>query len=931
MSGLVAGTGLVSGINYSNLITELTSLNKEPITNLQNQVTSDTTDETDLDTFSSDLLAVQNDASALGNSSVLNARSATASDPSILNVTADSTAALGNYTFRSLQLAQNQQLISTGYADAGASPVGAGTVTVKEGGFVSTSTPLSSLNGGAGVNLGQIQITNQAGNQTTVDLSTATTVDQVVQDINNTNGVGVKASISGDAIVLADTTGSSKNAISVANVNNDTTASDLGLSSGTATSNTLTGSGLVKIASSTQLSSLNDGNGVSHLTSGTDFTVGLADGTQVDVSLAGDSSIGDVINSINNATGASGKLSASISTNGTGITLIDSTSGSNTLSVTDATGSTAGADLGLTTGTVSGGTLSGGRLLAGLDSVLLKSVNGGSGVGTLGQIQLTDRSGATATVDLSNASSLSDVINAINGAGLGLKASINSANDGIVVNDTTGSSNSNLIIADVGSSTAASKLNIATNSTTTSVNSGDLNRQYISQNTELQSLNGGTGVESGKINITDSTGASATVDLTTATTVGQVISDLNGSGLHLQASINSTGDGILVTDTGGGTGNLTISDQNGTTTAADLNIAGSDTGSINGAYTYTYTIGASETLDSVESQFNSGKAPLTASIVDDGSSSAPYRLELTANNGGQAGSLLIDTGSSGLNLSTLASGQNAQLELTSQGGSPLVFSSTSNTFSQVASGLTIQLASVSSAAVSVQVTQNTSALTGALQQFVTDYNTASSALSSLTAYDSTTNSSGALFNDSAMITAEQALNSLIEQNIGSSTSPVQNLADLGITSASGQLSLDQNVLNQQLSANPDAVASFFSTPTTGFAAAATTQLGALTAASTGLIAQHVASIGTKVTDLNNQITLMNSQVSAETTQLQDEFTNLESTIATLQSQQTELNTLDNLFTGDNTTSSSTGSTAAGSTATVGTNLASSTSSSSSGS
>ena len=58
-------------------------------------------------------------------------------------------------------------------------------------------------------------------------------------------------------------------------------------------------------------------------------------------------SVGDLVNVINNSPANAGKLTASISTNGLGLTLTDNTSGSGTFQVTEQGGSKAAEDLGL--------------------------------------------------------------------------------------------------------------------------------------------------------------------------------------------------------------------------------------------------------------------------------------------------------------------------------------------------------------------------------------------------------------------------------------------------------------------------------------------------------------------------------------------------------------------------------------------------------
>ena len=99
----------------------------------------------------------------------------------------------------------------------------------------------------------------------------------------------------------------------------------------------------------------------------------------------------DVLNTLNAA--APGKLQASISSNGQSIQLTDlTTSNGGTFSVSDLNNSHAAEDLGLNT-TAVGGVITGNPLLAGLNTSLLRNLNGGQGLGQLGTLDLTDRSG----------------------------------------------------------------------------------------------------------------------------------------------------------------------------------------------------------------------------------------------------------------------------------------------------------------------------------------------------------------------------------------------------------------------------------------------------------------------------------------------------------------------------------------------------------
>src|SRR6202035_3998370 len=131
-------------------------------------------------------------------------------------------------------------------------------------------------------------------------------------------------------------------------------------------------------------------------------------------------------------------------------------------------------------------------------------------------------------------------------------------------------------------------------------------------------------------------GAQSEIDLTsgTAVTLGDVINNINARGIGVTASINTTGDGLLLTDTTGGAAKLTVKDENGTA-ASDLNIAGIATGTtIDGSFTKTLTLDQNDTLNTVIKKINALGAGVTASIINDGSGADPYRLSITASNSG---------------------------------------------------------------------------------------------------------------------------------------------------------------------------------------------------------------------------------------------------------------------------------------------------------
>jgi len=89
--------------------------------------------------------------------------------------------------------------------------------------------------------------------------------------------------------------------------------------------------------------------------------------------------------------------------------------------------------------------------------------------------------------------------------------------------------------------------------------------------TELSELNNGDGIKLGSIRITDRTGASGEVDLSTAKTIEDVLYLINYSGLNVKAEVNSSGTGLNIIDESDGlAGPLKVEDIGSGTTALDL-------------------------------------------------------------------------------------------------------------------------------------------------------------------------------------------------------------------------------------------------------------------------------------------------------------------------------------------------------------------------
>jgi flagellar hook-associated protein 3 FlgL len=333
------------------------------------------------------------------------------------------------------------------------------------------------------------------------------------------------------------------------------------------TSQTINGSTTLtpQISANTRLVDLNGANGDGvHL-----GVIQIGNGTttqKVDLSHA--DSVGDVINAINGA--AIGNITAAIGPNGS-ITL--STGGVDNITVSNVGGDTTASDLGISqaTGAGAGQPVKGASLQPLVTPLTpISALNNGKGIDTTDGMVITN-GGAKATIKFTSPPlpanpNVQDMLDAINGAGVNVKAQINADGTGInIVNNTQGTQ---MTIAENGGTTAT-----------------DLGVRSFDLNTPLSQLNSGNGVTTGtgpSFTITRANGTTFPVDLTGAVTIGDVISKINAGDTNngaqpaqLVASLAANGNGITLTDSTGGTGTISVAPINGSPAATQLGLIGS--------------------------------------------------------------------------------------------------------------------------------------------------------------------------------------------------------------------------------------------------------------------------------------------------------------------------------------------------------------------
>jgi len=631
---------------------------------------------------------------------------------------------------------------------------------------------------------------------------------------------------------------------------------------------------------------LNDGNGV-HLRDGVaDLEIHFSDGSaplQVDLNVSDNATVGEVLEALNSADPT--RLSAQIV--GDHIELKDLTSGGNQFSVQSIFGSEAAENLGLTAA-AQGSTIIGRRILSGLRTTLLTSLAGGQGVGPLGQIQIQDRSGNIATVDLSSAQTLDDVLSSINSAGIGVVARVNHARNGIELVDTTGQTGQ-FIVTSVDATQSAEALGIAVNAAVAKVDSGSLDRQAISANTLLSTYKFGEAVGNGSFTIKDTEGKVGAVNLTLlgAKTVGDVLDAINGLGLALEARINDAGDGIALVDTGGGSGKIEVTDSGSGQAAKNLGIAGQSTSVdvngvptqvLSGSTTIRISVGASDTLADVADKIFELGVPISATVFHEGTS-GNIRLSLVSGISGRAGELLVDDRDFGSSFIQTTAAQDALLVL---GGSNVLVSSSSNTFENIVDGLNVTVKGTSTTPIEVRVENSSSSIVTNLKLLVDKYNEVVSKLKEYTKFDPDTNTTGILFGTTEALRVETSLARLVTDQF-SGVGDVNNLAQIGISvKDNGELEFDEAKLKRLYDSDPEKVEEFFTKADVGFSAKLDKLIERLAGVGDTLLVGRSQTLQRRIDFNNERIDKMNQKLEKERQRLFNYFGKLENTIARLQ-------------------------------------------------
>ncbi|MFV1965560.1 MAG: flagellar filament capping protein FliD, partial [Pirellulaceae bacterium] len=605
MARIQSSVGLTTGIPIMDTVDQLIAISARPRDLLLGRTSQLRAQQVAFTELTALIAGVEFSVQKLGSSELFNKKTVASSDDTLLAPTVTGSPAAGAYRFTPVRQAQSHQLISNGIASDD-SPLGAGEMVLRFGGFVDESVSLDELNGGADVQRGKIRITDRGGNQSIVDLRFAMSIGDVLNAINTNSDINVTASAEGDQLRLTDNTGQTASNLIVQEIGLGTTAADLGLGSVNVANSTALGQDILRLYDNLSLDRLNDGTGISLSQGAADLQVTFADGsTPLQIEFLAVSQ-GETNSTATTAAANGVDAQIQFTSVGTGenydgydIQFVDDetiTSGQETVDF-DAVSKR------ITFRIDAGNTRAYDVINALNDDATANQYftaaapSGGNATGLVDPSDSATTSGGA--VEYRNESTVGALLQTINAADpTRLRAQISSSGDGIELIDLTSGAGTFSVTSLYGGTTAED-LGFS-QPASGGVITGDRRLGGL-QTVLLDSLAGGYGLgQLGLLSLTDRSGNVTSVDLSSEETVDGVIQAINGLASAITASVNEARNGILLTDTSGGTGNLIVANGDATNTADALGIAVNDAvDSINSGSLNRQTFDEQMTLDSL--------------------------------------------------------------------------------------------------------------------------------------------------------------------------------------------------------------------------------------------------------------------------------------------------------------------------------------------
>jgi flagellar hook-associated protein 2 len=288
----------------------------------------------------------------------------------------------------------------------------------------------------------------------------------------------------------------------------------------------------------------------------------------------------------------------------------------------------------------------------------------------------------------------------------------------------------------------------------------------------------------------------------------------------------------------------------------------------------------------------------------------------------KATTVTLDDGSRRVQVSSVATGASSDFTLTNLDGSALLggagvtagqdaaitigrdtVHSASNTFTNVANGLTLTIDPTIAAntAVTVNASQDATGMTAKVQAMMEAINAALTQTGQLSGFDTTTSTAGPLANDNSVSgLSDRLLNAALPTN-GTS------LASVGVQlDRYGDVVFDAAAFTAAYKADPVGTAAKFTDPTNGFATRIQAAATAASDPATGTLTASITSRSSNVKEMQTEIASWDVRLALRQNTLTTQFTNMQTLLQQLNSQSSWLSSQLGTTSSSNSNSSTSG-------------------------
>lgn len=429
------------------------------------------------------------------------------------------------------------------------------------------------------------------------------------------------------------------------------------------------------------------------------------------------------------------------------------------------------------------------------------------------------------------------------------------------------------------------------------------------------------------LTITTTAGASATFATGTGNT-GDNLNDLataiNGANLGVTASVVSDSTGSRLSIVSNNTGaasdfSVTTSNFTGTSWTAPTIPSGATLGAnsmviSSGSASVTVATTSGETYSQLADAINSAISTYNSNATANGQATLNVSATANSDSSGTSLTLASSDGTTAFSVNEPAFGFTQASAATDASatvdGVPV--QSATNTITGALPGVTLNLlGATQGTAVNLTVGSDSSSIAQAVNQFVSDYNSAMGLVNQQFTVSSSTDSSGnatasegVLAGDSTVTNLQNAMEAAlnyIAKPASGSTTPISMLSDLGISmNNDGTLSVDSTTLNNAIQNDPTQVQNFFQGQAlNGFANSFSSVISEFTSPGNGAFQVDLNSISSQNTDLTNQISDFQVYIASQQTILTADYSKAENALQTMNQTMSQLNALLGFNTGSN--------------------------------